>query len=373
MTASTPRATWRAPGRVNLIGEHTDYNDGFVLPFALPVGVTSSVTVRDDDVLVVSSTAWPDERVESRPEELEPGTRSGWAAYAEGVVWALRDAGQRIGGLDVYLDADLPPGSGLSSSAAVSCSVAGAVADTIGVQLDDATIVDIAHSAESDYIGVPVGVLDQNAVVRCTADHALFLDVRSMKSRQVPLLLDGLTFLVIDTRVTHRLADGEYARRRKECAKAAELLGVPSLRDVTDLESALPRLPDDVLRARVRHVVTENQRVLDTVALLDRGDDVRGIGPLLDASHRSLRDDYEVSSPELDVAAASAVAAGAFGARMTGGGFGGSAIALVDTDAVDTVTSAVERAFAEAGHKSPNVFPVTPSAGAHRVSRPDYR
>ncbi|WP_375484156.1 galactokinase [uncultured Jatrophihabitans sp.] len=359
---------WRAPGRVNLIGEHTDYNDGFVLPFALPVGVTATVDARDDDVLAVTSSAWPDERVETRPDELEPGTRSGWASYAEGVVWALRRAGHRIDGLEVHLDADLPPGSGLSSSAAVSCSVSGAVADTFGVPLDDASIVDIAHSAESDYLGVPVGVLDQNAVVRCTADHALFLDVRSMESRQVPLVLDGLTFLVIDTRVTHRLADGEYAKRRAECTRAAELLGVPSLRDVTDLESALPRLPDDVLRARVRHVVTENRRVLKTVALLERGDDVRGIGPLLDASHRSLRDDYEVSCAELDVAAASAVAAGAYGARMTGGGFGGSAIALVDTRSVDAVTSAVERAFAEAGHKPPKVFPVVPSAGAHRES-----
>ena len=365
---------WIAPGRVNLIGEHTDYNDGFVLPFALPLAVTARVTSRADDLLVMTSTARPGKRVEAGPDDLVAGARSGWSAYVEGVVWALRCAGHTIGGLDVHLDADLPAGAGLSSSAAVSCAAACAVADAAGLGLDDAALVTIAHAAEHDYVGVPVGVLDQNAVIRCRAGHALFLDTRSMAARQVPLALDGLTFLVIDTRAPHRLVDGEYGRRREQCARAASLLGVPSLRDVQDLDAALSRLPDDVLRARVRHVVTENARVLETVALLEGGADVRRIGPLLDASHHSLRDDYEVSAPELDTAAAAAVDAGAFGARMTGGGFGGSVIALVDTAGVGTVTDAVRAAFAAAGHGPPAVFGVVPSDGAHRLpGRAEYR
>ena len=365
---------WTAPGRVNLIGEHTDYNDGFVLPFALPLAVTARVSARADDRLVMTSTARPGKRVVAEPDELVAGARGGWSAYVEGVVWALRRAGHAVGGLDVHLDADLPAGAGLSSSAAVSCAAACAVADTAGLELDDDTLVAIAHAAEHDYVGVPVGVLDQNAVIRCRAGHALFLDTRTMAARQVPLALDGLTFLVVDTRAPHRLVDGEYGRRREQCALAASLLGVPSLRDVSDLDRALSGLPDQVLRARVRHVVTENARVLETVALLESGSDVRRIGPLLDASHRSLRDDYEVSAPELDTAAAAAVTAGAHGARMTGGGFGGSVIALVDTADVEVVTDAVRSAFDTAGHRPPVVFGAVPSDGAHRLPEPaEYR
>lgn len=361
-------ARWTAPGRVNLIGEHTDYNDGYVLPFALPLGVTATVEPRSDDLLTVTSTGWPDERVSVPLSSFTADDLPGWATYAAGAVWTLRDAGYAVGGIDLALDANLPVGAGLSSSAAVECSVTGALGDAFGLGLGPAELVRLAHRAETEFAGVPVGVLDQSAVVRCTRAHALFLDVRSGEARQIPLALDnaGLVILVIDTRAEHRLVDGEYAKRRSQCAESAAVLGVPALRDVTPagLDDALARLPDDVLRRRTRHVVTENARVLDTVALLDRGADPREIGPLLTASHVSLRDDFEVSSRELDVAVDAVLAAGAYGARMTGGGFGGSAIALVDARS-DDVGIAVRHAFAAAGLREPNVFAVTPAAGAH--------
>ncbi len=363
--------TWHAPGRVNLIGEHTDYNDGFVLPFALPVGVTARVSLRDDDTVTITSAAHDGDDVTLALGDLAPGERDGWSAYVEGVVWDLRRRGTAVRGVDIRLDADLVAGSGLSSSAAVTCAVAGALGDALGSPLDPQTIIDVAHAAENDYVGVPVGVLDQNAIVRSTAGHALFLDTRSMATRQVPLPLEArdATLLVIDTQAPHRLADGEYAKRRAECTRGAQLLGVPALRDVPSagLDDALARLDDEVLRRRVRHVVTENERVLQTVQLLDDGADVRAIGPLLTASHMSLRDDYEVSAPGLDLAVDTALANGAHGARMTGGGFGGSAIALVDSPAADAVGEAVRRAFADAGMNAPNIFAAVPSDGAHRI------
>ncbi|WP_375490999.1 galactokinase [uncultured Jatrophihabitans sp.] len=362
--------TWRAPGRVNLIGEHTDYNDGFVLPFALPVGVTARVSLHDNGTLTITSTAHGDEPVTLELDDLVPEERDGWSTYVEGVVWEMRRRGSALRGADIALDADLVAGSGLSSSGALTCAVAGAVGDALDAPLDPQTIVAVAHAAENDYVGVPTGTLDQNAIVRARAGHALFLDTRTMESRQVPLRLaeHDVVVLVIDTQAPHRLADGEYAKRREECNRAAQELGVDALRDVSadDLDDALSRLDDDVLRRRVRHVVTEDARVLDTVRLLD-ADDVRGIGPLLTASHVSLRDDYEVSAPGLDLAVDTALAQGAHGARMTGGGFGGSAIALIDADAVDTVRAAVQRAFADAGMNAPHVFTAEPADGAHRV------
>jgi galactokinase len=371
VTAGAASVTWRAPGRVNLIGEHTDYNDGYVLPFALPLGVTAQVSVRADDTLTIASSTHPDDDVSLRTGDLAPGTGERWSAYVEGVVWALRERGSALPGADIRLDSDLVAGAGLSSSAAVTCAVAGAVGDALGDTLDAQSIIDVAHAAESDYVGVPVGVLDQNAIVRAQAGHALFLDVRTMRVRQVPLRLadHGATVLVIDTRAPHRLADGEYAKRRDECRRSAQELGVQALRDVPadGLDAALGRLHEDVLRRRVRHIVTENARVLETVRLLEAGRDVREIGPLLTASHVSLRDDFEVSAAGLDLAVDTALQTGAHGARMTGGGFGGSAIALVDTDASAAVTDAVEQAFAAAGMNAPNVFAAQPAEGAHRI------
>ncbi|MDQ6849267.1 MAG: galactokinase [Actinomycetota bacterium] len=364
-------SVWTAPGRVNLIGEHTDYNDGFVLPLALPLGVTARVTRRDDDLLRVTSSGFPD-AVEVELSQLRPGVVEQWAAYVAGVVWALRRAGCELGGADVALDSDLPVGAGLSSSAAVECAAAGALADVYGCELSKSELVRLCHQAENDFVGVPSGVLDQSASVLCRAGHVLFLDARSLQARQVPLPLveQELTILVIDTRAAHRLADGEYAKRRAECERAAARLGVASLRDVTDLDDALAQLDDDeMLRRRARHVLTENARVEHTVEMLESGADVRTIGALLTESHVSLRDDFEVSCAELDLAVRASLAAGAHGARMTGGGFGGSSIALVERASADEIGRVVAAAFEDAGLREPRVFAAVASDGAHPVAQ----
>jgi galactokinase len=370
-----PDAVWRAPGRINVIGEHTDYNDGLVMPVALPLGVTAAVARRADGVLRVASTSVDGGPVELSVTDLAPERVEGWAAYAAGVLWALRRSGLPDGhgaGADVWLDGDVPPGAGLSSSAALECAVAAALNDAYGWGLDDARLVQVARAAENDFVGVPSGALDQSASVFCRAGCALLLDVRSGKRRHLPfdLAAAGLRLLVVDTGAPHRLVDGEYARRRADCARAAEELGVPALRDVdaAELPEALGRLADERLRKRVRHVVTENGRVAAMARLVERRLDPSGMGRLLTASHVSLRDDFEVSSRELDLAVETALAGGAYGARMTGGGFGGSAIALVDEERADEVADTVRGAFAAAGAGEPRIFPAIPSRGVHRLT-----
>jgi galactokinase len=364
-------ATWHAPGRVNVIGEHTDYNDGFVLPIALPMGITAAVTLADDGIVHATSVGIDGPPVTFAVADLEPESVEGWAAYVAGVVWALRRAGHDVPGARIELDGDVPTGAGLSSSAALECSVATALNDVCGFGVDRDDLVLIARAAENDFVGVPSGSLDQSASLLCERAHALLLDTRTGERRQIAFDLDsaGLALLVIDTRATHHLVDGEYAARRTDCETAAAQLGVPALRDidVDGLDTALSRLDSERLRRRVRHVVTENARVLDTVRILDDRADPREIGPVLSASHASLRDDYEVSCRELDVAVDSAVGAGAFGARMTGAGFGGSAIALVEASSVDAVSAAVTEAFAAADLTKPSIFPAVASAGAHRL------
>ncbi|WP_048876911.1 galactokinase, partial [Saccharomonospora saliphila] len=315
-----PDGVWSAPGRVNVIGEHTDYNDGFVLPMALPQGVLAAA----------GRSAEPRVRVVSRQEPgaperfdltVRPGAVTGWPSYVAGVVWSLRSAGFDLGGVDLVVDGDVPAGAGLSSSAALECAVAGALADLFDLDPDPGELARLAQRAENDFVGMPCGVMDQMASMRCTAGHLLFLDTRSLATDQVPFDpgARGRTLLVVDTRAPHRLVDGEYADRRRACEKAASLLNVRSLREIsTDaLPEMLPRLADETQRRRVRHVVTENERVLRTVELLRAGE-TDGIGPLLSASHASLRDDYEVTVPELDTAVEAALGAGALGARMTG-------------------------------------------------------
>jgi galactokinase len=362
---------WSAPGRVNLIGEHTDYNDGFVLPIALPFSTTATVTGRTDGLLRIASVQRPDEPVEVPVADLAPGQLPGWAGYAAGVVWALREAGQPVGGgADVTVDGRVPEGAGLSSSAALECGVAAALSDLLGLGLPRVELARLAQRAENGFVGAPTGIMDQLAALLCTTGAALFVDTRSLSLDQVPLDLAGagLAILVINTRTAHRHADGEYANRRRSCEQAAAALGVPALRDVAlaDLDAALARLTDDTQRRRVRHVVTENERVLRTVELLRAGR-VAEIGPLLTASHASLRDDYEVTVAQLDTAVEAALAAGAFGARMTGGGFGGCVLALVHADAEAAVRQAVDGAYADRGFGPPGYFTAVTSAGAQRL------
>jgi galactokinase len=363
-----PEGVWAAPGRVNVIGEHTDYNDGFVLPMALPHGVRAAVARTSADPVRVVSLQAPDEPV-TFPVDVRPGDVTGWAAYVAGVVWSVRDAGHELGGLDVVVDGDVPAGAGLSSSAALECSVACAIDELFGLGIDRADLARLAQRAENDFVGMPCGVMDQMASVRCEEGRLLFLDTRSSEVDQVPFdpASHGRTLLVVDTHAPHRLVDGEYARRRAACEEAARTLGVAALRDLTvdDLPTVSPRLSDEH-RRRVRHVVTENDRVRETVRTLRRGD-LDGIGPLLTASHASLRDDYEVTVGELDTAVEAALAAGALGARMTGGGFGGCVIALVATERAEAVFDEVRSAFATAGYPEPTAFTAVPAAGARRV------
>jgi galactokinase len=360
--------TWRAPGRVNLIGEHTDYNDGFVLPFGIAQGCTATISTSRDATVRVTSAQEP-EPVTVALADIRPGATTGWAAYVTGIVGALgeRAGRQALPGLVIDVDSDVPPGAGLSSSAALICSIAAALNDLLGLGLDRQDLVAAARHAENDYVGAPTGGMDQLASLLCRADHALLCDMRSLHTEAVPFdpPASGLALLVIDTRARHRNADGEYGARRASCEEAARRLGVPALRDVTDLPAALAALDDDVLRRRVRHVVTENERVGDTAGLLRAGQ-LADIGPVLTASHISMRDDYEITVPEVDTAVDVALATGALGARMTGGGFGGCVIALVPSDRQSVVERAVAAAYRAAGYAAPQSFVVSASAGAHR-------
>ncbi|UFS93211.1 galactokinase [Nocardia huaxiensis] len=363
---------WLAPGRVNLIGEHTDYNDGFVLPMALPLGVTCVAGVRGDGVVRLRSRQRAGEPIETSTGALGVSGWSElpeWSHYPLGVLREFTRRGYEVPGVDLDVDGTVPIGAGLSSSAALSCSVALALRDLFAPSVSAAEIIDIARMAENVYVGVPTGVLDQSAAILCTAGHVLFLDVRTGEHEQIPFDLEGfgLELLVIDTGTPHRLVDGEYARRRTECATAAEELDVPFLRDVASIDDT-DRLTDPVLRRRARHVVSENARVRAVAEQLRTGGDPRAIGPALTAGHRSLRDDFEVSAPPLDTAVDTATAQGAYGARMVGGGFGGSVIALVDHDTTSRVVKSIREAFYARGFQPPRTFAVTPAAGAHRLS-----
>ncbi|MFD7441024.1 galactokinase [Streptomyces sp. NPDC059909] len=365
-----PEGVWAAPGRVNLIGEYTDFNDGFVMPLALPHRAVAAVARRTDGVLRVHSADMDQGVVELAVADLVPGSGSGWAAYPAGVVWALREAGHPVTGADVQIASTVPTGAGLSSSAALEVVTALALDELYGLGLEPAQLAVLAQRAENAFVGVPCGVMDQMASACCTEGHALFLDTRDLTLRQVPfdLASHGLRLLVVDTRVKHALGDGAYAQRRAGCEAGARALGVRALREVpyVQLSDALARLNDGTIRRYVRHVVSDNHRVERTIALLDAGD-LRGVGPVLTEGHASLRDDLQVSCRELDLVVSVANAAGALGARMTGGGFGGSAVVLVEEEAADLVTKEVKAAFAAAGHTEPRVFPAVPSGGARRV------
>ena len=368
-----PDGLWSAPGRVNLIGEHTDYNEGFVLPFAIDRRTVVAAGAREDAVIRVAST-FSDEVVEIPLTQLDAARGSaGWADYPLGVAWALGRSGADLAavpGVDLVIDSNVPVGAGLSSSAAIECAVALALDDLWRLGLTRPALARAGQLAENEFVGAPTGIMDQSASLLGQADAAVFLDCRTLASEIVPLgfAAAGLTLLVMDTGVSHSHATGGYGERRASCEAGAAALGVASLRDLTvdDLPRARAEL-DDVTFRRVRHVVTENQRVLDVVRTL-RSEGPSAIGELLDASHLSMRDDFEISVPELDLAVETAREHGALGARMTGGGFGGSAIALAPIDAVSRIQVAVDGAFAEHGFTAPEVYPVRPSDGAARDS-----
>ncbi|MFF9069825.1 galactokinase [Streptomyces sp. NPDC014891] len=367
---AAPDGVWAAPGRVNLIGEYTDFNDGFVLPLALPHTAVAAVSRRDDGILRLHSADVDGGIVQLAVDSLEPLSGGGWAAYPAGVVWALRAAGHAVTGADVHLASTVPTGAGLSSSAALEVVTALALDELFGLGLSRPELARLAQRAENDFVGVPCGVMDQMASACAEEGHALYLDTRDLSYRQVPfdLAREGLRLLVVDTRVKHALGDGAYAERRAGCEAGARALGARALREVgaAHLPEALARLDDVTVRRYVRHVVTDNARVERTIALLDAGDP-RAVGAVLTEGHASLRDDLRVSCAELDLVVETANAAGALGARMTGGGFGGSAVVLVDADRADAVAAAVGKAFAEAGLAAPGVFPAVPSAGARRL------
>ena len=403
-----PDGVWLAPGRANLMGEHTDYNDGFVLPFALGQGVTAAAAVASGSSasrqLTLCSRQEPGTAVEVSLDGLAPGQVTGWAAYPAGVAWALEAAGYPVPGARIAFDSDLPVGAGLSSSAALECATALALTSLAGLDVPRADLVTLARRAENEFVGVPTGIMDQSASLRCQAGHALLLDCRSLEVAQVPF--DPATaeagLLLVNTRARHALSDGEYGRRRAECEEAARRLGVPSLRSVTD-PADVDRLDDPVLRRRARHVIADDQRVLEVVALLrslpgpadaaspgsaagsaagsadaaspgsaagpaDAAGAYGEIGRLLGQAHASLRDDFEVSWPEADAAVEAAVAAGAAGARMIGGGFGGSVLALVPMTAADAVRDAVTSAFARHTWTPPAFLSALPAAAARRLA-----
>jgi len=358
-----PATVGRAPGRVNLIGEHTDYNGGLVLPVALPHATYAAARPREDDRVRIASVQ-QDQAWEGDRGGLGPGAVQGWAGYAAGVLWALGEAGHDVPGMDLLVDSRVPVGAGLSSSAALECSVGVAVLDVLGVQLTDEVrreLVAAAIRAETEVVGAPTGGMDQTVAVHAREGAALRIDFASGETTPQPLDLAGHTLLVTDTRVSHELTDGGYGARRADCEAAAKALGVATLREAT-LE-AVEGLDDERIRRRARHVVTEIERVTLTVAALDAGDWAE-VGGLFDASHISMRNDFEISCPELDAAVAVAVQAGAVAARMTGGGFGGSSVAVVPDERVEAVMRAVDAAFVVEGFRSPVHLRVVPSAGA---------
>ena len=360
-----PEGVWHAPGRANLIGEHTDYNEGWVLPFALDRGVVVAAKRRGDDVLDIRSLQ-ADAPVTVPLATLRAGSVTGWAAYPAGVAWAIREAGQAVGGASLVIDSDLPQGAGLSSSAAIECATAVALVALYQVSVSRLELARLARRAENEMVGVPSGIMDQCASLLCEAGHALLLDCRTWDT--APVRLDpaaaGLALLLVDTGAQHALTDGRYALRRAECERAARAFGVRSLRDVDDPARAA-EIGDRVLARRARHVISDDCRVRAAVDLLNAGD-LAGLGPLLHASHASLRDDFEVSWPEADVAAEAAEAGGGLGARMMGGGFGGSVIALVPAD-TEGPREAITAAYAGRGWAPPRFLPAPPSAGAERL------
>jgi galactokinase len=364
---------WFAPGRANLMGEHTDYNEGFVLPFALAQGVTASVTRRDDGLLVMRSKQMPDDVITVPVSGLSPASVRGWAAYPAGVAWSLYCEGVSVPGATIEVDSDLPVGAGVSSSAALECAVALGLSSVAGLSLTRRALAAVARQAENEFAGAPTGIIDQHASLLCEAGHAMLLDCATRSITQVPFCpaKAGVATLIIDTRVTHALVSGDYARRRAECEEAARQLGVPFLGQVTSVADA-DALASPVLRQRARHVISDSARARAIgSALTDdstRPATYRYVGQLLTEAHASLRDDFEVSWPEADVTVETVLGAGALGARMIGGGFGGSVLALVPAGRRNAIRAAVTDAFAQRGWTAPEFLDAVPSAAARQIA-----
>jgi galactokinase len=399
---------WFAPGRANLMGEHTDYNEGFVLPFALAQGVTATATARADGLLVLRSKQKPGDPVTVSLDALAVSSVNGWAAYPAGVAWALGEAGFDIVGASIDIDSDLPVGAGVSSSAAIECSVALALCSLSGLRVPREQLALIAKRAENEFVGAPTGIIDQSAALLCQAGHAMLLDCGTLGRIQVPFRPSdaGAVALIVDTRVTHALVSGEYAARRAECEEAARLLGVPALGVVADA-GAVEVLADPLLRRRARHVITDSARARAIASALQRegevgeggsaggeggrgrgGDEggraggegwgggegrgrnstdtLRYVGTLLTEGHVSLRDDFEVSWPQADAAVDVAIGAGAYGAKMIGGGFGGSVLALIPGEREATVRSLLSETFQQRGWAAPAYLHAVPSPAARR-------
>jgi galactokinase len=392
---SEPAGVWAAPGRVNVIGEHTDYNDGFVLPMAIDRACYAAAAPREDRVLRVYAAQLDDTVEISLDALVGPGSAAdtrdasdpdmkplaepavtGWAGYPVGVAWVLQQAGFPVSGADVFLTSTVPVGSGLSSSAALECATALALAGVSGFELSTAELARHTQRAENIYAGVPCGPLDQMSSAFGQDGSVLFIDTRTGEVQPQPfdLAAEDALLLVIDTRVSHAHGENGYADRRSACERSAEFLGVRALRDIplSELPESFAKVSvglGETFARRVRHVVTEDARVEQFVEILHQEPvSLPRLGHRMMQSHASLRDDYEVSAPELDLAVSTAVAAGAHGARMSGGGFGGSAIALVDRDQLDAVRTAILEAFAEHGYTEPQFFPAVASAGARRIA-----
>lgn len=360
----------RAPGRVNLIGEHTDYNEGFVFPMAIEPEVRLVVRGREDGRVRLASTAYPGQIVEFSLQEKIERAEPAWSNYVRGVAAQLLVAGIPLTGMDALISNTLPVGGGLSSSAALEVGTAWAFLVLGGLEIDVSRLALICQKAEHEYAGVPCGIMDQTAVISSRAGHAMLLDCRDQSRQYVPLDANELRVVIVNSMVKHELSGGEYAQRRAQCAEGVAYFrnlnpSVRALRDVTvkQLEEARGRLSDLVYR-RCRHVVSENSRTSEAAVLLGRRDYERA-GQLMVQSHNSLRDDYEVSCPELDfLAAESMKVKGVYGARMTGGGFGGCIVALVQPRAVDALVEHLRQGYSARFGKEPVAFVTNPAPGA---------
>jgi len=363
---STPDIIASAPGRVNLIGEHVDFLDGFVLPFAISDVTTVAIAKNSSGKIRTASIQKKGTISTVECAELKPKSGEAWTRYPVGVIWALGiDSG-----LDILIDGQVPLGAGLSSSAALECAVAIAINELFNLGLTLPELSRAAQRAENVYVGMPCGIMDQSVSLMATEGNALLLDTRDLSTEQIPFDIAplGLELLVIDTQVHHALVDGGYAERRASCEKAITDLNIKSLRDISiaDFLSRQNEL-DEKTYLRAFHGVTEMKRVLDAVALLKSGDFV-GFGSIVTEAHISLRDNYTVSCPELNLAVDTSLRFGALGSRMIGGGFGGSAIALIKAKDSELIKDEIKSAFMTARFKSPRFFSALPSAGARVIN-----